>query len=59
MLHEELNVIGSLVLTHTGIKVFNQSNTKPEKINKLIENMKTSSQKTNIHQEVPEQNENS
>ena len=45
MLHEELNVIGSLVLTHTGIKVFNQSDTKPEKINKLIENMKTSSQK--------------
>ena len=45
MLHEELNVIGSLVLTHTGIKVFNQSDTKPEKINKLIKNMKTSSQK--------------
>ena len=45
MLHEELNVIGSLVLTHTVIKVFNQSDTKPEKINKLIKNMKTSSQK--------------
>ena len=45
MLHDELNVIGNLVLTHTGIKVFNQSDTKPEKINKLIKNMKTSSQK--------------
>ena len=45
MLHDELNVIGNLVLTHTGIKVFNQSDTKPEKINKLIKNMKTSSEK--------------
>ena len=45
MLHDELNLIGNLVLTHTGIKIFNVSDTKAVKINKIIESMQTSSEK--------------
>ena len=45
MLHDELNLIGNLVLTHTGIKIFNVSDTKTVKINKIIESMQTSSEK--------------
>ena len=44
MVVEELNLIGNLIQTYTGIKVFNVSDNKALKINKLMANLQTSSQ---------------
>ena len=41
---DELNLIGNLIQTYTGIKVFNISDNKALKINKLMANLQTSSQ---------------
>ena len=42
LLHEHLNVIRNLILTYTGVKVFNTSDNKATKINKLTTNLGTS-----------------
>ena len=42
LLHEHLNVIGNLILTYTGVKVFNTTDNKATKINKLTTNLGTS-----------------
>ena len=42
LLHEHLNVVGNLILTYTGVKVFNTSDNKATKINKLTTNLGTS-----------------
>ena len=42
LLHEHLNVVGNLILTYTGVKVFNTSDNKVTKINKLTTNLGTS-----------------
>ena len=44
MVVDELNLIGNLIQTYTGIKVFNVSDNKTIKINKLMTNLQTSSQ---------------
>ena len=44
MVVDELNLIGNLIQTYTGIKVFNVSDNKTLKINKLMANLQTSSQ---------------
>ena len=44
MVVDELNLIGNLIQTYTGIKVFNVSDNKSIKINKLMANLQTSSQ---------------
>ena len=41
--HNELNLIGTLIQTYTGIKVFNISDLKAVKINKLLANLQTAS----------------
>ena len=41
--HNELNLIGTLIQTYTGIKVFNVSDLKAVKINKLLANLQTAS----------------
>ena len=43
MVVDELNLIGNLIQTYTGIKVFNISDNKTLKINKLMANLQTSS----------------
>ena len=43
MVVDELNLIGNLIQTYTGIKVFNVSDNKTLKINKLMANLQTSS----------------
>ena len=45
LLHEHLNVVGNLILTYTGVKVFNTSDNKATKINKLTTNLGTSNSK--------------
>ena len=42
LLCEHLNVVGNLILTFTGVKVFNSSDNKVTKINKLTTNLGTS-----------------
>ena len=49
MVVDELNLIGNLIQTYTGIKVFNVSDNKTIKINKLMTNLQTSSLETNFH----------
>ena len=44
LLHDELNIINRLIFDYTAIKVFNVSDRKAVKINKLITGMKTSRQ---------------
>ena len=44
MVVDELNLIGNLIQTYTGIKIFNISDNKTFKINKLMANLQTSSQ---------------
>ena len=44
MVVDGLNLIGNLIQTYTGIKVFNVSDNKSIKINKLMANLQTSSQ---------------
>ena len=44
MVVNELNLTGNLIQTYTGIKVFNVSDNKSIKINKLMANLQTSSQ---------------
>ena len=44
MVVDKLNLIGNLIQTYTGIKVFNVSDNKTLKINKLMVNLQTSSQ---------------
>ena len=44
MVVDELNLIGNLIQTYTGIKVFNVSDNKTLEINKLMANLQTSSQ---------------
>ena len=44
LVHDELNIICSLVQTYTGVKVFNISDAKADKINKLLSNFQTSGQ---------------
>ena len=44
MVVDKLNLIGNLIQTYTGIKVFNVSDNKALKINKLMANLQTSSQ---------------
>ena len=41
--HNELNLIGTLIQTYTCIKVFNVSDLKAAKINKLLANLQTAS----------------
>ena len=43
LVHNELNLIGNLIQTYTGVKVFNISDLKAVKINKLLGNLQTSS----------------
>ena len=43
MTHDHLNAISNLILIHTGVKVFNNSDNKSTKINKLLENIGTTS----------------
>ena len=43
MTHDHLNAISSLITRHTGVKVFNHSDNKSTKINKLLENIGTAS----------------
>ena len=43
MTHDHLNAISNLLLVHTGVKVFNVSDNKATKINKLLENLGTAS----------------
>ena len=43
MVHDELNLVGNLIQTYTGIKVINVSDTKPIKINKIVTSLQTSS----------------
>ena len=43
LVHDELNLIGNLIQTYTGVKVFNISDLKAVKINKLLGNLQTSS----------------
>ena len=43
MTHDHLNAISNLILVHTGVKVFNNSDNKSTKINKLLENIGTTS----------------
>ena len=42
MVHDELNLVGNLIQTYTGIKVINVSDTKPIKINKIVTSLQTS-----------------
>ena len=44
MVVDELNLIDNLIHTYTGIQVFNISDNKTIKINKLMANLQTSSQ---------------
>ena len=44
MVVDELNLIGNLIQTYTGIKIFNVSDLKPVKINKIITSLQTSTQ---------------
>ena len=44
MVHDELNLVGNLIQTYTGIKVMNVSDTKPIKINKIVTSLQTSSE---------------
>ena len=44
MVHDELNLVGNLIQTYTGIKVINVSDTKPIKINKIVTSLQTSSE---------------
>ena len=39
LLHEELNILCELTLTYTGVKIYNKSCTKKEKVNHLISNL--------------------
>ena len=43
MTHDHLNAISNLILVHIGVKVFNNSDNKSTKINKLLENIGTTS----------------
>ena len=43
MTHDHLNAISNLILIHTGVKVFNTSDNKSTKINKLLDNIGTTS----------------
>ena len=43
-MHDELNIINNLIQVYTGVKVFNTSDLKADKINKLVTNFSTSSQ---------------
>ena len=43
MVHDELNLVGNLIQTYTGIKVINVSDAKPIKINKIVTSLQTSS----------------
>ena len=45
MTHYHLNAISNLITIHTGVKVFNHSDNKSTKINKLLENIGTASSK--------------
>ena len=45
MTHDHLNAISNLITSHTGVKVFNHSDNKSTKINKLLENIGTASSK--------------
>ena len=45
MTHDHLNAISNLITSHTGVKVFNHSDNKSTKINKLFENIRTASSK--------------
>ena len=45
MTHDHLNAISNLITIHTGVKVFNHSDNKSTKINKLLENIGTASSK--------------
>ena len=44
LVHDELNIICNLIQIYTGVKVFNTSDLKADKINKLVTNFSTSSQ---------------
>ena len=44
MVVDELNLIGNLIQTYTGIKIFNVSDLKPVKINKIVTSLQTSTQ---------------
>ena len=44
MVVDELNLIGNLIQTYTGIKIINVSDLKPVKINKIITSLQTSTQ---------------
>ena len=43
MVHDELNLVGNLIQTYTGIKIINVSDTKLIKINKIVTSLQTSS----------------
>ena len=43
MVHDELNLVGNLIQTYTGIKVINVSDAKLIKINKIVTSLQTSS----------------
>ena len=45
MTHDHLNAISNLITIHTGVKVFNYSDNKSTKINKLLENIGTATSK--------------
>ena len=36
--HEELDIISELTLTYTGVKIYNKSRSKKEKVKRLISN---------------------
>ena len=42
MVVDELNLIGNLIQTYTGVKIFNFSDLKPVKINKIVTSLQTS-----------------
>ena len=44
LVHDELNIICNLIQVYTGVKEFNTSDLKADKINKLVTNFSTSSQ---------------
>ena len=44
MVVDELNLIANLIQTYTGIKIFNVSDLKPVKINKIVTRLQTSTQ---------------
>ena len=44
MVVDELNLIGNLIQTYTGIKIFNVSDLKHVKINKIVTSLQTSTQ---------------